>query len=337
DIHMLSIPHPTDVVSIFEETLNEIDERSFELKENATEYFKKTLQVLRKRTEESESSEYYDYIGVQLDYNKNKNITSNVLIDSITKAKTMIDNFDLPTYRSKDLNPSTDILVDKIKSYKQQVKSIEQLIMSGYASETSKVTKATTQELLMIVDKLYSVKTNNTDVIKRTNFESGKLIEGIDYDGSKIRAIRTDERDFKELQNTVVDENVNPKYLKLQKLNNYNSIDELYSQFFVIHQMDAINHHPGFEWLHYLKLNLSFPVTVSISIDNVPNEMLLKRLSNVQLEMKDQTDHASTGSNFSDPTMQKTGEVIQMESMFKKTGHPSHSTNFIIKVTGNSP
>src|SRR5699024_12066970 len=72
DLHMLSVPHPTDIEGILRSTIEEIKLKDYPLKENAISFFEETIRELSKSTEENETSEYYDYIGVQLDPSKNR-------------------------------------------------------------------------------------------------------------------------------------------------------------------------------------------------------------------------------------------------------------------------
>src|SRR5699024_9468977 len=113
-----------------------------------------------------------------------------------------------------------------------------------------------------------------------------------------------------DLQNTKIDEFYNPKYLKFNKVNENSSVEELYSQCFIISGMENINFHPEFEWLHYVKLRLGFPVTVSIRVDNVPNEMVKKRHSNVKLEIEDQVKEAAKGGQNTDLLVDEAGRGV---------------------------
>lgn len=337
DLQMLSVPHPTDIESILNETMNEVRLKSYPLQERALDFLEQTMQELKKSTEENETSEYYDYIGIQLDPTKNKYISSNPVLEIVTKTKSVMDTLDLPTYKSSDINPTSDILVDVIRSFRNQAKIIESTLRQTFSSENSKVLKAKTYELINIIEKSYSVQNNNADIKPRRNFTSGKTIDAYDEDGNKFQAIRTNELDFIDLQNTKVDEFYNPKFLKLSRVNNKSHVEEIFTQYFIVSNMENINFHPGFEWLHYLKLQLGFPVTVSVRIDNIPNEMIKKRLSNVKLEVVDQKKEAHKGGEQTDLVVDEAGSgVIQMEKYFQTTGYPSHACNFVIKITGKT-
>lgn len=337
DLHMLSVPHPTDIEGILNSTIDEVKLREFALKNYAISFMEQTMSELKRLTDQDETSEYYDYIGIQLDPSKNKYISSNPILELFTLSKNFIDSFDLATYYSMELNSSTDILVDVLRSFKSQARTIELTLSNTFSSANSKVVKAKTYELLNIIEKTYSIKNNNSDIPLRKDFKSGKKFSIIDDNGKEIEVIRTSEDDFVELQNTKVEQYYNPKYLRLNKTNENSRIEQLYTQYFVISDMENISFHPGFEWLHYLKLQLGFPVTVSIRVDNVPNDIIKKRLSNVKLEIKDQKDEARKGNSETDTAVDQAGSgVVQLEKYFSETGYPSHACNFVIKITAET-
>ena len=337
DLHMLSVPHPTDIEGILRSTIEEIKLKDYPLKENAISFFEETIRELSKSTEENETSEYYDYIGVQLDPSKNKNVSSNPVLEIVSKTKSTLDLFDSPIYKTTLLNPDTDILDDVISSYKVQAKTIELSLNQAYNSGNSKVVKAETVELLNIIEKTFSTRNNSSDIIPRYDFQSGERFSSVDDKGNEFTFVKTNKKDFTELQNTKIDEFYNPKYLKFNKVNKNSSVEELYSQCFIVSGMENINFHPGFEWLHYLKLQLGFPVTVSIRIDNIPNEMIKKRLSNVKLEVEDQMKEAIKGEGRTDLVVDEAGSgIVRLEKYFQETGHPSHACNFVIKITGET-
>src|SRR5699024_7431302 len=125
DLHMLSVPHPTDIEGILRATIEEIKLKDYPLKENGIRFFMETIKELSKNTEENESSEYYDYIGVQLDPAKNKNISPNPVLELVSKTKSIFDSLNSPIYKTTLLNPDTDILESVISSFKVQARTIE--------------------------------------------------------------------------------------------------------------------------------------------------------------------------------------------------------------------
>ena len=125
--------------------------------------------------------------------------------------------------------------------------------------------------------------------------------------------------------------------LKYSKVNEINEKESLLTQHFIISHMESVNWHPGFEWLHDLKLQLGFPVTISVKIDNIPNEMIKKRLSNTRLEIIDQQKEAQKGNDIPDLTVEESSVgVMRMEKHFQETGDPAHSVSFVIKITGKN-
>src|SRR5699024_8435598 len=72
-------------------------------------------------------------------------------------------------------------------------------------------------------------------------------------------------------------------------------------------------------------------------IDNIPNEMIKKRLSNVKLEVEDQMKEAIKGEGRTDLVVDEAGSgIVRLEKYFQETGHPSHACNFVIKITGET-
>src|SRR5699024_11805569 len=49
DLHMLSVPHPTDIEGILRSTIEEIKLKDYPLKENAISFFEETIRELSKR------------------------------------------------------------------------------------------------------------------------------------------------------------------------------------------------------------------------------------------------------------------------------------------------
>ena len=335
DMHFLSIPHPTDIEGILKDTISEIDFKEFSIKDNGKSFIKQTMEQLLVENERNETSEYYDYIGIQLDPEKNRYVAGNMALELIRKSRVAMEKLELPTYNVSGLNPRTDIMISVIHAYQNQAEIIHSSLNHAFGSGNSRVLKAREFELISIIEKAYSVKNNNSDVKPRRNYKIGEKFSVKDKKGKEHKVVRTSDYDLLELQNTVVNEYQNPKFLELKKINRKSEVEKLYAQYFVISGMTDVNWHPGFEWLHNLKLQLGFPVSVSIRVDVVPNELIKKRLSNVRLEIQDQKSEAMKGGGHADLTVEKSDQgVMQMEQYFQETGHPAFATNFIIKITG---
>ncbi|KRG16838.1 hypothetical protein ACA29_02855 [Lederbergia galactosidilytica] len=124
DLHFLSIPNPTDITGILNDTIEEIKRKSYPLKENGIEFMERVKRALESQKELNESSEYHDYIGIQLNKVKNKYTSGNIGIDTINTFKNFVNGFNLPLYQAVGLYPD-DILDSEIQAYRSQASTIE--------------------------------------------------------------------------------------------------------------------------------------------------------------------------------------------------------------------
>lgn len=332
DLHYLSVPHPTDVGRIIERTIKEMKLKNYPLKENGIIYMNKVRQVLEKEKSLSESSEYHDYIGIQLDKKKNKYVSGNLGISMITSFKEFINGFNSPVYQAMGLYPN-DILESEIEAYRNQAMTIEATLSQAFSS---KVEKAKTHELVYISEKLFSTRNNNSDIKLRPNIQFGNVVEGVDNKGRKYKAVRVNEKQFIDLQNANIDE-ISPKELMISRINDNNEIEQLYVQHLVISDMGDIHYHPGFEWLYHIKTQMPFPITVSIRVDHEPNELVKKRLTNTKLEIQDQKNEAFKGGQMVDSGVSLSEQgTIRMENYFTQTGYPGFACSFVLRVTGET-
>lgn len=332
DLHFLSIPNPTDIGGILDETIEEMKRKKYPLQENGIEFMKRVKAALEDQKELNESSEYHDYIGVQLNKDRNKYTSGNVGIDTINAFKNFINGFNSPLYQAVGLYPD-DILESEIQAYRSQAATIETTLVNAFSSRISRVTTA---EAVYIAEKMFSTRNNNSDVKLRNGFASGRVIEGVDKKGVKHRAIRTNKKEFIDLQGTNIEE-INPKELLLSRITDDNEIEELSCQHLVIADMGDIHFHPGYEWLYYIKLRMPFPVTISIRADHQPNEMVRKRLGNAKLEIQDQRNEAWKGGQGIDMNVEVSEQgTVQMENYFQQTGYPGYACSFVLKVTAEN-
>ncbi|MEK4496746.1 hypothetical protein [Ureibacillus sp. FSL W8-0352] len=332
DLHYLSVPHPTDVGRIIERTIKEMKLKNYPLKENGIIYMNKVRQVLEKEKSLSESSEYHDYIGIQLDKKKNKYVSGNLGISMITSFKEFINGFNSPVYQAMGLYPN-DILESEIEAYRNQAMTIEATLSQAFSS---KVEKAKTHELVYISEKLFSTRNNNSDIKLRPNIQFGNVVEGVDNKGRKYKAVRVNEKQFIDLQNANIDE-ISPKELMISRINDNNEIEQLYVQHLVISDMGDIHYHPGFEWLYHIKTQMPFPITVSIRVDHEPNELVKKRLTNTKLEIQDQKNEVFKGGQMVDSGVSLSEQgTIRMENYFTQTGYPGFACSFVLRVTGET-
>jgi len=332
DLHYLSVPSPTDISGILDATIEEMKRKKYPLRENGIAFMEQVKRALENEKELNESNEYHDYIGIQLDKSKNKYISGNVGTNTLNAMKAFVDGFNSPLYRAVGLYPN-DILESDIKAFRSQAFSIEATVANAFSSRISKVK---THELVYIVEKLYSTRNNNSDIRARHGFKVGQEVEGIDEQKVKHKAIRTNKKDFIDLQNTHIDE-ISPKELLLSRITDDNEIENLHVQHLVIADMGDVQYHPGSEWLYKIKMQMPFPVTVSARVDHQPNEMVKKKLSNTKLEIQDQRNEAYKGGQTVDMSVAVSEQgTVQMENYFTQTGYPGFACSFVLKVTGES-
>src|SRR5690625_1809213 len=87
DLHFLVIPNPTDIGGILDNTIEEMKLKNYELKEQGIAYMEQVKEILENQKELNESSEYNHYLGIQLDPEKNKYVSSNIGINVISSFK----------------------------------------------------------------------------------------------------------------------------------------------------------------------------------------------------------------------------------------------------------
>lgn len=332
DLHYLSIPHPTDVVGIINNTIAEMKLKDYPLKENGISFMEQVKKALENQKELNESSEYHDYIGIQLDKKKNKYVSGNLGLSMISSFKEFLNGLNSPVYQAVGLYPD-DILESEIQAYRSQASTIETTLSSAFSS---RVRKVQTHEIVYIIEKFFSTRNNNSDVVARNDFKTGRLVEGTDKDGKKYKAIRNHKKEFVDLQNASIEE-INPRELVVSRINDKNEIEELYVQHLVIADMGDVHYHPGFEWLYHIKMQMPFPVTISVRADHEPNELVKKRLTNTKLEIQDQRNEAFKGGQNIDLSVAASEEgTIRMENYFTQTGFPGFACSFVMKVTGET-
>lgn len=332
DLHFLSVPNPTDVAGILEETIEEMKRKNYPLQENGIKFMRQVKRVLEKEKEINESSEYHDYIGIQLDPEKNKYVSGNAGLNAINAFKSFMKGFSSPVYEAFGLLPG-DILETEIDAFKSQSKTIENTLTNAF---TSRVKPVSTSELIFITEKIFSTRNNNSDIKGRFDLETGIEVEGVDERGTKYKAIRKEVSGFIDLQNTNVDE-YSPKELLLSRVTEENEIEELFVQYLVVSDMSDVHYHPGSEWLYNLKMRMPFPVTISIRADHQPNDLIKKKLTNAKLEITDQRNEAWKGGQGIDLSVEVSEQgAIQMENYFTQTGFPGYACSIILKVTAEN-
>lgn len=332
DIHLLTIPNPTDVSEVIDNTIAEMKLKDYSLKENGIAFMEQVKEVLEKNKDLNESSEYNDYIGIQLDSDQNKYAAGNDGLKVISKIKSYFRGFNSPLYQAVGLYPD-DILEMDIAAYRNQSKTTETAVSAAFAS---KVRPVETFELLYITEKTFSTRNNNSDIKLRHDYQVGEEFEGEDEHGNKHKAIRNHKNEFIDLQNANVEE-ISPKELLVSRITEKNEIEELYVQHLIISDMGDVHYHPGSEWLYNIKMRMPFPVTISVRADNKPNEQVKKNLTNAKLEIHDQRKEALKGGQAVDMSVEVSESgTIQMENYFTQTGFPGYTCSFVLKVTAEN-
>lgn len=331
DFHALSLPNPTDITAIINRTIEEMKIKDYALKEYGIEVMRLTAEHLEKVNETTESSEYYDYIGIQLDPRKNKYSAVNVGLAAINSVKAFIQGFNSPLYQAFGLYPS-DILESEIEAYKSQNPSLEVALSNAFSCKVKRVSFA---ELIYITEKNFSTRNNNSDIKIRKDYYIGKQVEGIDREGKKHKAYRSTSKEFLPLQDVNIDE-FSPKELLISRVDNEtNKIEELYVQHLIVESMPDVSYHPGSELLYYIKTYMPFPVSTSIRANCIPNELVKKKLGNSKLEIQDQRVEALKGGQNVDMNVDVAESgTTQLENYFTQTGYPGYSCSIVFKVTG---
>ncbi len=329
DLHFIIDPTPTNVSDIMNQTINEMNQLDYALKENGIDFMRQVEAQLNNQRSKNEAGEYIHYIGVQLNPTKNKYQSSNVGNNAILAFKRFLEGLNSPIYRAVGLDPY-DIPLEIIEAYQEQAHGLVNNIIDGFSSM---VKPATSKELIYLIEKTYSVSPSYNDVPFRDNFSSGELVKGKEYNSDQIHAaIRPKQKAFIDLQNANIEE-IGPKTLLLNKVID-NEIEGLYTQYLISSNMEDINAHPGFEWLYHIQCRMPFPVGISIRANHQSNQLVRKRLSNARLEFKDQRQEAQKGEENIDLSVEESEQgAIQIENYFKQTAQPAYNCSFVFKVS----
>ncbi|PRX40916.1 AAA domain-containing protein [Planifilum fimeticola] len=328
DLHFLVVPNPTDVTEVCEETIRRIAKDHYALRDYGIEFLRQQKQAVSQQRSRIESNEYRAYLGIQLDPKRNQYREGNMGTNLISSLREMIEGFKTPVYRAAGLEPY-DIPTTDIAAYREQADSLLDTVRGGFSCAARKLTAV---ETVYLIEKVFSVA--NNDVKMRESFSAGIEVKGEDEKGQVHRAIRPNDEAFFDLQNANVDE-VGPKTLLLSKIID-NEVQKTYVQYLVCHDMDAVNYHPGFEWLYHIQSVLPFPVSISVRAHHQTNARMLKRLSDVRLEFQDQREEAQKGGTNVDLSVSESESgAIQMESYFRSSGKPGYSCSFVFRV--NAP
>ena len=335
DLHFISEPFPTNIDLILADTIASIQRKNYPLKEAGLQYFEYLSTYFEEQKMTQETSEYIQYIGVQLDPTKNKYRDGNIGVTLFQSLKELWNGLNAQVNRSVGLT-SQDLLQADINAWHDQADLLKEQLQSGFLC---KVEKARTAECLYLLEKEFSVTSSNADIQSREEFRSGEVVEGTEIvDGQEItyQTVRTNPRDFLELQGTNIEEHTATS-LKLTKLDAADNENTYFTKYLVVHSMDSEMSFPHNEWFYLLQSRLPFPVSTSIRAYHQTNERIVKRLSNKRLEFIDQKQEAYKAGADTDLALHQSEQgAIQAEAYFQKSGQPAYACSIIFKVGATS-
>ncbi|WP_064965386.1 ATP-binding protein [Ornithinibacillus contaminans] len=329
DLHFMVEPFPTSIEEIINSTIEDMEYKDYELKENGIKYMDMLKKALLDQQNSKETSDYHDYLGVQLNPELEKFKDGNAGTNMINSFKDFLKGISSQINRANGLNPD-DILESEIANWREQSETLMESIRTAY---NCGIKPATTAESVYLVEKEFSVSQSNNDIQVRRGFSSGDWVQGFDDEGRAQNAIRPTEKSFVEIQNTDIEE-VSPTTLRFSKVLEDDSIQSQLVKYLVVHKMDTENYFPNAEWLYHLKTSIPFPVSVSIRAYHQSNERITKRLSNKRLEFKDQRAHANQAGESTDLSLDTSEQgAIQAENYLTKTGQPAYQCSIVFKLT----
>lgn len=331
DLHYILEPFPTNVDEIINNTIRDIKHKNYPLLQSGIKFLEATKKVLGERQRGTETSEYLQFIGIQLNPERNKYKDDNLGIGILQSIKEIWKGLNAQINRATGLHP-TDILESEIAMWRDQSEMVMESLRSAF---NCIIRPIETAETVYLIEKEFSVTQSNSDVKIRRKFSSGKTVFGIDDEGNELKAIRPVTKSFLEVQDTNIEED-SPKSLKFSKIVD-DEIKDLYVKYMVVSDMETENYFPNFEWLYNIQSKMKFPVSVSIRAYYQSNERITKRLSNKRLEFEDQREEARKAGASTDLSLDLSERgAIQAESYFAKTGQPAYACSFVFKITADT-
>mgnify|MGYP001089567419 CR=1 FL=1 len=325
DVQQSSIPIPTNINSILDQTEKQIKGINYPLQKQGITYLKDVRRALNDSNVKMDSTDYHDIISLQL--NKTANYVKNLNLGN-SFAKTfynVIQGFKSPLYQAFGLD-SSDILQKEIDAYHKEAKDVKQALKTAFSCE---VDKLTAQQTIYFLEQYYSVGLQEIEY--KEDFETAEEVEGKDPTNETHKAKRPNEKKFYELQNSEIQE-FDRQTLLMQRLVN-NEIRESYVRYFIISEMGMVQQHPGFEFIYKAQSELDFPVGFFVRSHYVKNSQSVKLLSDSLLAVDDQKKEAKkVGETAEDSVLEKEKEAIKMQTTFKKHGWPSYNSTFLFRV-----
>lgn len=283
DLHYLAVPHSEDVGQIAEIQKKRMEMKSryydYDLLENGQELVDKIRQFLQMERKRYEKREYRMYIGVQLDPKANRYKPGNKGTRFFSTLQEFLSGLTSDVNRVIGME-SGDILRSEIEAYQVQAEEVKKELQSAYRSMSygvnEQVRSISTEEVIQLIEIMYSATTSFRDVSLREQFTTGEIVKA-HLDNEEIEVIRPNEKGFLDLQGSYIEE-VDPDTLRISKEVEGRK-STIYSRNLVVtnfHQ-DAYSF-PGWEWFHKLVKNLPFPVTTSMRMHYKDNERTIKEL-----------------------------------------------------------
>lgn len=328
DLHFLVVPYRMDGLDVVDETLEAIKGKDYPLQRHGVHYQENVRRVVESNEINSDSTQYSQFIGVQLNPAQNRFKTGNHGAQLVQGLQAFLAGVNSPVRKMAGLDPY-DISQTEIDAYMSQADLVGREVSAGYGGAVP----LTTGEMVGVVEFGFTVSADNQ---LPTQEQIGKRIQAADG----TEAVRPDQEFFYELQSAEyipIDRDTTPHSIKLRK-----SVDgvihEQLVQYLVVSDMEAANDHPGFEWLYHLQNGLPFPIGVSCRAYYKTNQKIKAELANVTLQFNEQHEQAGeTGQRLGQHIEETEKGVRQLESRFQGNGHPGYSCSFVIRVAADTP
>lgn len=326
DIHMQTVPIPTDTDTIINETIDRLKDKDYPLQRHGIAYFNELKKALKQNNVQHDTTEYHDIIGIQIKKGKNHVKDMNAGNEMFQSMGEFVKGLKSPLYQAFGLKTS-DILQKEIDECHKQSKDIMKELKKAFKCE---VKELTAKQVVYFIEQNFSV--GRKEIQYKENFSSAEIVTGTDQSGKTHKAKRPNPKAFFNLQDAEVQE-IDRRTLLVQRLVD-NDIEESYVRHLVCTDIPAMPEHPGFEWLYEVRNKLTFPISVSIRAHHVTNDKTIKALSNALLDIKDQRNEAKkAGETTEDHVNEVETGAKRMQTIFKKNGWPSYNCSILFKIS----
>lgn len=326
DIHMTTVPIPTDTDTIIDETIARIKKIDYPLQEQGVEYFNQLKKALKMNNVQHDTTEYHDIIGIQIKKGKNEVKDMNAGNEFFHSIGEFAKGLKSPLYQAFGLK-TTDILQKEIDECHKQSKDIMKELKKAFKCD---VKELTAKQVVYFIEQSFSI--GKKEIEYREDFSSAEDVFGKDQQGKKHKAKRPNPKAFFNLQDAEIQE-IDRRTLLVQRLVD-NDIEENYVRYLICTDIPSLPEHPGFEWIYEVRNKLPFPINVSIRAAHVTNDKTIKALSNALLDIKDQKTQARNAGEATEEHVAETeAGAKRMRSIFKSNGLPSYNCSILFKLT----